>query len=421
MSLHSITHEDVAELLQKIVIARTQAADEKNDENLTELAKKQAEAAEAYLVTGDVEQSRHYFTYSSETLEQISNIGVKVDFYERIGKAFTRAGKLSDASGYFLKAVMAYETFQPDTPERRNELARLYKSCASAMLKTRHIDDAVALLTKRRDMLKNAYKKTVILSDLLGWADALYDLGSAYSHYEAYDAALKLYDEAISLYDTAERDFKADSRREIANCLISMGGIYELNKDFQVALEQFEKALEINRRLAVRDGDESSLKHLSASCTHTAELYEMMERLVDALALFREKADVNLRLSKLKPVIEAPEILFLIPSENFIQRLERLESKLPWYSLLFEMDNPGHDKLYITYYTMGRLTEELAKKNNRQDLYDESLKLFEASQTILNALAEELADPKLDTQLREIKSAAKRIHSHINQIEEFEE
>ncbi|HOP10386.1 MAG TPA: tetratricopeptide repeat protein [Oscillospiraceae bacterium] len=421
MSLHSITHEDVAELLKKIIIARTQATEEKNDETLTQLAKKQAETAEAYLLTDDIEQSRHYFTYSSETLEQISDLCVKVDFYERIGKAFTRAGKFSDASGYFLKAVTAYETVPQDTPERRNELALLYKFCASAMLKTRHIDDAVALLTKRRDMLKNAYKEAVILSDLLGWADALYDLGSAYSHYEAFDAALKLYDEAISLYNTAERDFKADSRREIANCLISIGGIYELNKDYQSALEQFEKALEINRRLAIRDGDESSLKHLSASCTHTAELYEMMERLVDALALFREKADVNLRLSKLKPVIEAPEILFLVPSENFAQRLERLESKLPWYSLLFEMDNPGHDKLYITYYTMGRFTEELARKNNRPELYDESLKLFEASESILNTLTEEFSDLKLDAQLREIKSAVKRIHSYINQKGEFEE
>jgi tetratricopeptide (TPR) repeat protein len=283
-------------------------------------------------------------------------------------------------------------------------------------MKTNRSDDAIAFLTKCRDMMKRGYETAPSLPDLIGWADALYMLGGAYERIEAYEASFKLYEEAMALYICAEKDYKSDTRRETANCLINIGGVFELKKEYDRALENYNKALEINRRLAVRDGDELSLKHLMASCTHTAELCETMGQLVEALALFREKADVGIRLSKLKPAVEPPEILFLTPSENFAERLEQLESKLPWYSLLFEMEeHPSQDKMYITYFTMGRLTEELARKTNNLCLWQEALRLFEASENILRTIYAEFSDNELEKKLREVKSCAKRIKNQINQ------
>jgi len=415
MSFLSMTPDDVAELLRKITTARTHADTVKTDENLIALAKSQAEAAEAYLILGETGESKNLFSFALDTLGQVNRPETTADFYERIGKAFSRSGKYSDASGYFIEAVKIYETIPHDFPEGRNALAGIYKNCADSLMKTGRNDDAIALLTRMRDMLKKGYENTSDLSDLIGWADGVYYLGNAYGQYESYDVSLKLYEEAMTLYLSAERDYKTDTRRSVANCLIGIGGIFELRKDYDAALEKYEKALEINRQLAVKNDDEYSLKHLAASCTHTAELYETMGYLVKALSLFREKADVSLRLSKIKPVIEAPEVLFLTPPEDFFQRLERFESKLPWYSLLFEMDNPSRDKLYITYFTMGRLIEELAEKNKEPGLYPEALKLFETSDSILSMLAEEFPETEKEIKLREIKSAVRRIRSLIMQ------
>lgn len=420
MSARPITQEDIIKFLREIEIARALYFKQQSNENLIELAKKQAVVAEAYLLTGEIDEAKNFFVHSLKTVEQANCLNVTADFSARIGKAFSRIGKHSDAIGYLLKTVNALESLAQDAPENRSQLAEFYKICTNSLLKIGRNNDAIALLNKRCDLVKAGYDKAPNLVDLIGWADVLYDLGGAYEQYEAYDASIKLYEEASSLYLDAERDFKIDTRRSLANCLTSIGGIFELKGDYDNALEKYEKALEFNRRLAVKDDDEPSLKHLAASCTHTAELYETMGRLVDALALFREKADVNLRLSKLMPVIEPLETLFLTPPEDFIQRLERFESRLPWYSLLFEMDHPGHDKLYITYFAMGRLIEELAKDNNDPKLFAETLKLFEASQLILGLLAEEYPDEQKEIKLREVKSAVRRINSQLTEGEKLE-
>ncbi len=416
MNTRFITHEDIAEYLRQITAARAHTDVDKSAQNLITVAHKQAVAAEAYVFIGEFEDAKSMFLNVLDTLSQINQPEVTADFCARIGKVFSRAGKNSDASGYFLKALATRETLPRNTPENRIELSKLYKTCADSLMRTGHANDAIALLNKCRDLLKSGYESAPTLSDLTGWADALYTLGNAYGHFEAHEASFKLYQEAMALFIEAEKEFKSDTRREVANCLVSIGGIFELEKDYDRALENYIQALEINRRLAVRDGDEPSLKHLASSCTHTAELYETMGRLVDALALFREKADVNLRLYKIKPVIESLEILFLTPPENFSERLERLESKLPWYSLLFELeDNPSRDKMYITFFTMGRLTEELARQYNDDSLLRDALPLFEASEVILNMIHNEFPEKGLEQKLREVKSCVKRIKNRINQ------
>ena len=416
MGARSFSQEDIIRFSRDIETARALLIKQKSDDNIILLAQKQAAAAEAYLLLGDVEESKRYFSFAQLTLKQAENPETTSEVFERIGKVFARAGKHSDASGYFLLAVKTRETLPPKTPEQRIELAQIYKISADSLTKTGHIDDAIALLTKRADMLRKSCENTPILSDIKGLADALYDLGSSYEHYEAYEVSMKFYTESLSLYNLAEKEYNADTRRETANTIISIGGIYELTKDYDTAFLKYKEALEINRRLAVRDGDEQSLKHLAASCTHTAELCETMGNLVEALALFREKTDVNLRLSKLKPVISPPEVLFLNPPEDFIERLERFESKLPWYSLLFEMEeNPSRDKMYITYFTMGRLTEELARQHNDNSLLQDAMSLFEASEAILNMVHEEFPEKGLESNLREVKSSVKKIKNRINQ------
>ncbi len=271
MNTRSINQEDVAEFLRQITTAHTYAELEKSDESFIELAKRQAEAAEAYLLSDEINEAKSLFRYSLESLSHANRPDIEADFCERIGKAFSRAGKNSNAAGYFLKALTTNEITSQNTPENRTGLLKSYKLCADSLMKTNRSDDAIALLTKCCDVMKRGYETAPSLSDLMGWADALYMLGGAYEHIEAYEVSSKLYGEAMDLYIYAENDYKSDARRETANCLIKIGGIFELKKEYDRALENYNKALEINRRLAVRDGDELSLKHLMASCTHTAE------------------------------------------------------------------------------------------------------------------------------------------------------
>ncbi len=416
MDTRFITQEVIAEYLRNITAARARADSDKSADNLVALAQRQGEAAEAYVFMDAFEDAKFLFLQILDTLSQLNRPEVSADFCERAGKVFLRAGKNADASAYFLRALATRETMPKNTPENRAKLVNLYQLCADSLARTSRIDDAVALLNKKRDLLKSGYESAPSLSDLTGWADTLYALGNVYGHYETHTASYKLYREAMSLYIEAEKEFKSDTRREVADCLVVLGGIHELERDYDRALEHYLRALEINRRLAIRDGDEPSLNHLASSCTHTAELYETMGRLVDALGLYREKADVNLRLSKIKPVIETPEVLFLSPPENFSERLERLESTLPWHSLLFELEeNPCRNKMYITYFTMGRLTEELAGQNNDNRLFKEALRLFEASRAILDMIREQFPDQNLEQKLREVTSGVKRIKNRIRQ------
>jgi len=101
MYTRSITQDDIAELLRQVTTARARADAEKSTESTIELAKKQAETAEAYLIMGDVNESKSLFAHSLDSLSAANLPAVTADFCKRIGKAFSRAGKNSDAAGYF--------------------------------------------------------------------------------------------------------------------------------------------------------------------------------------------------------------------------------------------------------------------------------------------------------------------------------
>ncbi|MBQ3140621.1 MAG: hypothetical protein IJC25_01500 [Clostridia bacterium] len=165
----------------------------------------------------------------------------------------------------------------------------------------------------------------------------------------------------------------------------------------------------LNRKIVAADeGNLTALKRLSSVCTHTANLYNALNRLPETLALFSEKADINLLIARAHETVRSTEILFYTPPITFPERMRMLIDEQSYSHVIGELTDTD-ESAYHLYYMMARVVEELARKYGSEELKNEAIGLMSSADAIANAFAQELESDEITEHARRIKSTLRRM------------
>ncbi|GIV37951.1 MAG: hypothetical protein KatS3mg032_2330 [Cyclobacteriaceae bacterium] len=209
--------------------------------------------------------------YTREALNLATEIGDKRGMaaaYNNLGVAYRNQGALDKALQYYIKALRLFEELnnKEGIAGTKSNIASLYslkKDFGQAM---KYFNEAHATFTELNDKAK------IIAS--------LNNLGNLNSDMQLFEKAMKYYTEAWQL--------SVQSGKPFADPLTNIGNVYFRQGNYQRAIENYLKALELERQSNNRLGMLTIISNIGIAYTRAGQPRAAQPYLDEALKLSRE-------------------------------------------------------------------------------------------------------------------------------------
>ncbi len=195
----------------------------------------------------------------------------KRNLLEKLGDLYIIIGRYDDSLKYYNRILKE--------KEGKGYFKRIYRKIANVYDRKGKFSKAKQFVEKGLEIEIEKNKETVRLLNKKGWTEMLQG---------NFESAKKEFSKALQKYEECERYRK---KKDLADIHHALGTVYIHQTEFDSALDQLKKALNIRRELEDLNGQASSLSNLGNVYLHKGKIDKGLENFQKSLEIFKKIGD----------------------------------------------------------------------------------------------------------------------------------